>query len=205
MRIRVANRAGRLVAARRRRAVPTGISASDHHGASTASSVVPLAALTRARKSPMPSGMAKRSEHCERPVGTDEGRGDLRGCEADRLEHAVVADALTDREQGDRDERGGGDQQQRRVEGVDEERQLIRNVAHFARGPRVGVALTERDGHHGTGQCDRGREEERPAPSCEVGRDPGRVVNGRKDRVTARARRDFGGDELPARIASRTV
>ena len=89
-------------------------------------------------------------------------------CEADRLEHAVVADALTDREQSDRDERGGGDQQQRRVERVDEERQLIRNVAHFARGPRVERGVErERDDHHSAGQCDRGREEKRPAPSCE--------------------------------------
>ena len=168
MRIRVANRAGRLVAATTTSTVPTGISASDHHGAG---GILGRAAggLDEGEEEPdAERDGEKRSEHCERRVGTDEGRGDLRGCEADRLEHAVVADALTDREQGDRDERGGGDQQQRRVEGVDEERQLIRNVAHFARGPRVERGFDrERDGHHGTGRCDRGREEERPAPSCE--------------------------------------
>ena len=49
VRIRVASRAGRLVAATTTSTAPIGIRASDHHGARTASSVVPLAAMTRAR------------------------------------------------------------------------------------------------------------------------------------------------------------
>ena len=60
MRIRVASQAGRMVAAATTTTVPIGISASDHQGAMTASSVVPLAILQRARYSPMPSGMATR-------------------------------------------------------------------------------------------------------------------------------------------------
>ena len=44
------------------------------------------------------------------------------------------------------------------------------NVAHFAGGLRVERGVErERDDHHSAGESDRGREEERPAPSCEVG------------------------------------
>jgi hypothetical protein len=47
--IRVASRAGRLVAATTTSTVPIGISASDHHGAMTASSVLSPAIAKRAR------------------------------------------------------------------------------------------------------------------------------------------------------------
>ena len=59
MRIRVASRAGRLVAATTTSTVPIGIRASDRQGATTASSVVPLVIQARARYSPTPSGTAR--------------------------------------------------------------------------------------------------------------------------------------------------
>ena len=48
----------------------------------------------------------------------------------------------------------------------------MRAAAHpecrrFARGLHKGGVERERDDHYSVGQCDRGCEEKRPAPSCE--------------------------------------
>ena len=59
MRIRVASRAGTLVATTTTSTVPIGIRASVGQGATTASSVVPLVIQARARYSPTPSGTAR--------------------------------------------------------------------------------------------------------------------------------------------------
>ena len=117
----------------------------------------------------MPSGMAK--ERCERRksgVSVDDGGGDLARGEADRLEHAVVADALADREQCDGNERRSGDQQQHRLECVDEEQQLVREVTRLGGTLRVERRVErEHDDNHRAGERDRGCEEKRPAPSRE--------------------------------------
>ena len=71
-------------------------------------------------------------------------------------------------EKGDCDERGGGDQQQHGVEGVDEERQLVRHVTRLAGGLCIECGVDrERDDDDCAGQCDRGGEENRPASSGE--------------------------------------
>ena len=128
--IRVANQAGRLVAATTTRTVPTGISASDHPGAMTAASV----ASPAIRKRPRVQRDAERdgdegSDEGEGGVGADNGGRDLAGCEPDRLEDAKVSDALAHREQDDRDQGRECDQEQDCVERVDEEQQFVREVA----------------------------------------------------------------------------
>ena len=117
----------------------------------------------------MPSGMARSDATTARAAwALTTVEVICRGCKTDRLEDAVVADALADREQDDCDERGGGDQQQHGVECVDEEQQLIREIAGFAGRLRVERCVErERGDHHRAGERDRGCEEKRPASSCE--------------------------------------